>query len=197
MWDKDWAYPLSPCVGPLADASSYRYSSAYGHALACIDYGAQGEARAVLRYFSNNGQQWLPDVVLDAPTEAPGLQPQAIRLLTTAQGENAELMVFSLEYAPSQTAATQAVACLAPARREEVRAYALSRKQGQEVQRQAPNPCLAEGQDSDTWAWLGRGYGQGGAAALITGHGQEPLGQALYFNVDKDGTINRTFPFSL
>ena len=101
-WGKDWAYPLAPCVGPLADTASARYNSAYGRALACIDYGPQGEARAVLRYFSNHRQQWLPDVALDAPAGLTGLQVQAVRLLSAAGDGKAEILVLALEYAPSQ-----------------------------------------------------------------------------------------------
>ena len=69
--------------------------------------------------------------------------------------------------------------------------------QGQEVGRQTPSPCLAEGHGSDSWAWLGRGYGEGGASALITGHGPAPRSEGLNFSVDQDGRIYRTYPFSL
>ena len=196
-WHGEWTYPLAPCVGPLADAATYRYSSAYGHALACIDYGTQGEARAVLKYFSNASGQWLPDLLLEGPAALPGELPRTLRLLATAQGTDTEILVLALEFAPSQASSPEAAPCPAPSRREEVRAYALTRKQAREIDRQMPNPCMAEGQRSDSWAWLGRTYGEPGAGVLVSGRGERPYSGALHFNVDKDGNIHRTFPFSL
>lgn len=197
-WSREWTYPLAPCAGPLADREApYRYISAYGHARACTDYDEGGKARAVLRYFSNHSQQWLPDISLDAPAGLSGLEPQGIRLLTTADHENTEILVFALEYGPDHTQTTQIHACRAPARYEEVRAYAFSQKQGLKVGGQTPGTCLAEVQPSDTWARFGRGYSEAGGLFLITGHGPEPQAERLNFSVDKDGDIFRTFPFSL
>lgn len=196
-WQGEWAYPLAPCVGPLADAATYRYSSAYGHALACIDYGTQGEARAVLKYFSNASGQWLPDLLLEGPAALPSELPQTLRLLATTQGTDTEILVLALEFAPSQASSPEATSCPAPSRREEVRAYALTRKQALEVDRHMPNPCVAVGQRSDSWAWVGRTYGAPGTSVLVSGRGERPYSGALNFNVDKDGNLHRTFPFSL
>lgn len=197
QWRKDWTYPLAPCVGPLADTSGYRYSSAYGRARACIEYGAQGEARAVLKYFSNNSQQWLPDIELNGPLSMPALLPATLRLLDARGDEHAELLVLALEYNPSAQASKQGQSCLAPARQEEVRTYAFTKKEGQVVGRQAPNPCLAAEAVSDSWARIGSDFDRKGWTVVSVGRGIPPSEQGLFFNVDADGAIHRTFPFSM
>lgn len=197
QWHKDWTYPLAPCVGPLADASEYRYSSAYGRARACIEYGTQGEAHAVLKYFSNNSQRWLPDIELNGPLAMPTLLPAALRLIEVRSDEQAELLVIALEYLPSIQAPRQGRPCLAPARQEEVRTYAITKKEGQEVDRQAPNPCLAAGAVSDSWARIGSDFNRKGWTVVSVGRGAPPSEQGLFFNVDADGAIHRTFPFSM
>ena len=197
QWRDDWTYPLAPCVGPLADASDYRYSSAYGRARACIEYGTRGEARAVLKYFSNNSQQWLPDIELNGPLSTPTLLPTALRLLEVRSDEQVELLVLALEYNPSTQAPKQGQPCLAPARQEEVRIYAITKKEGQEVGRQAPNPCLAAGAASDSWARLGSDFNHKGGTVVSVGRGVRPSEQGLFFNIDPDGAIHRTFPFSM
>jgi hypothetical protein len=197
QWHNDWSYPLPPCVGPLADASDYRYSSAYGRARACIEYGTQGEARAVLKYFNNNSQQWLPDIELNGPLSMPALLPVALRLLEARGDEHAELLVIALEYNPSTQAPKQGQPCLAPARQEEVRTYAITKKEGQEVGRQAPNPCLAADAVSDSWARIGSDFNRKGWTVVSVGRGSPPSEQGLFFNVDADGAIHRTYPFSM
>lgn len=196
-WGNDWTYPLAPCVGPLADASEYRYSSAYGRARACIEYGPQGEARAVLKYFSNNSQQWLPDIELNGPLPMPALLPAALRLLEARSDEHTELLVLALEYSPSTQAPKQGQPCLAPARQEEVRTYAITKKEGQEVGRQAPNPCLAADAVSDSWARIGSDFNRKGWTVVSVGRGIPPSEQSLFFSIDPDGAIHRTFPFSM
>lgn len=197
QWHKDWTYPLAPCIGPLADASDYRYSSAYGRARACIEYGTQGEAHAVLKYFSNNSQRWLPDIELNGPLSQPALLPATLRLLEARSDEQAELLVIALEYLPSTQAPKQERPCVAPARQEEVRTYAITKKEGQEVDRQAPNPCLAEEAQSDSWARIGSDFNRKSWTVVSVGRGAPPSEQGLFFNIDADGAIHRTFPFSM
>lgn len=197
QWHNDWTYPLAPCVGPLADVSDYRYSSAYGRARACIEYGAQGEARAVLKYFSNHSQRWLPDIELNGPISTPALLPATLRLLEARSDEQAELLVIALEYLPSTLAPMQSGPCPAPARQEEVRTFAITKKEGQDVGRQAPNPCLAAGAVSDSWARIGSDFNRKGWTVVSVGRGAPPSEQGLFFNVDADGAIHRTFPFSM